>query len=86
MAKIPDDIAKLSYEQARDELTKLVDQMQGGSMPLDLAVNLYERGEALAQHCEALLSAATTRVQTPGTAAKATKTVPAETPFDNVPF
>ncbi|WP_336249912.1 exodeoxyribonuclease VII small subunit [Stomatohabitans albus] len=58
-----DDIADMPYETARDELAELVEQMQRGTMPLDLTVRLWERGEALAQHCETLLLAATERIR-----------------------
>lgn len=57
------DVADMPYEAARDELAKLVDKMQSGDMPLDLTVRMWERGEALANRCEALLLAATERVQ-----------------------
>lgn len=57
------DVAEMPYEEARDELAKLVDKMQSGELPLDLTVHLWERGEALANRCEALLLAATERVQ-----------------------
>lgn len=57
------DVAEMPYEEARDELAKLVDKMQSGQLPLDLTVHLWERGEALANRCESLLLAATERVQ-----------------------
>lgn len=58
-----DDVQDMPYEAARDELAALVEKMQSGQMPLDLTLHLYERGEALANRCEALLTAATQRIQ-----------------------
>ncbi|MDO5727093.1 MAG: exodeoxyribonuclease VII small subunit [Bowdeniella nasicola] len=52
------DVAKLSYEQAREELVKVVEQMEGGDIPLEQALSLWERGEALAARCESWLSGA----------------------------
>lgn len=56
---IPDDIAVMGFEQARDELTAIVAQMESGAVPLEDALALWERGEALAAHCQRWLDAAT---------------------------
>lgn len=56
---IPDDIAAMGFEQARDELTAIVATMESGSVPLEDALTLWERGEALAAHCQRWLDAAT---------------------------
>ena len=56
---IPDDIAAMGFEQARDELTAIVATMESGSVPLEDALSLWERGEALAAHCQRWLDAAT---------------------------
>lgn len=55
---IPDDIAVMGFEQARDELTAIVAQMESGAVPLEDALALWERGEALAAHCQRWLDAA----------------------------
>lgn len=57
-----DDIAKLSYEQARDELVKVLSDLEAGSVTLDKSMELWERGEALAKHCQALLAGAKTKI------------------------
>lgn len=62
-AAIPDDVKALSFEQALAELERIVDQLERGEAPLDQAIRIYERGEALKTHCEALLKAAEDRVE-----------------------
>lgn len=56
------EIASLTYEQARDQLTEIVDQLQSGTSTLQESLTLWERGEALAQHCDAILAAAAVRI------------------------
>lgn len=56
------DIASMSYEQARDELAKVVSQLEQGAVSLEDSMNLWERGEALAKQCEDWLSGARKRL------------------------
>lgn len=51
-------VTDLSYEQARDELVALVSRIESGQVPLEEAMLLWERGEALAAHCQDKLDAA----------------------------
>jgi len=60
--KINQDVAKLSYEEARDELVKVVVELEQGSVTLEQSLALWERGEALAQACEAWLTGARKRL------------------------
>lgn len=53
-----EDIADLSYEQARDELVAIVSRIEGGNASLEESMTLWERGEALAAHCQAKLDQA----------------------------
>ena len=46
------DIAKLSYEQARDELVSVVTALEQGGISLEESIALWERGEALAARCD----------------------------------
>lgn len=57
-----DDVAALSYEQARDELIKVVAELEQGSSTLEESLALWERGEALAQRCEEWLIGAKERL------------------------
>lgn len=52
------DPVTLSYEQARDALVAIVGRLESGQVPLEEATRLWERSEALAARCEALLDAA----------------------------
>ena len=60
--KINQDVAKLSYEEARDELVKVVAELEQGSVTLEESLALWERGEALATACENWLSGARKRL------------------------
>jgi exodeoxyribonuclease VII small subunit len=55
-------IAALSYEQARDELVAIVQRLEGGAETLEESLTLWERGEALARHCERWLNNAQARL------------------------
>ncbi len=57
------DIADLSFEAALDELEKIVAQLEGGRAPLQESIAIYERGESLKRHCEALLKQAEARIE-----------------------
>lgn len=52
------DVATMSYEQARDELVRVVAELETGSATLETSMKLWERGEALADKCEQWLSGA----------------------------
>lgn len=56
------DVATMSYEQARDELVKVVGELEAGSVSLEESLALWERGEALAKVCEGWLSGARKRL------------------------
>ncbi len=58
-----DDIANLSYEEAYEELEALVARMESGELPLEKSVALYERGQKLSAHCQALLEEAELRIK-----------------------
>ena len=46
------DVSALSYEQARDELIQVVNDLEQGASSLEESLALWERGEALAKRCE----------------------------------
>jgi exodeoxyribonuclease VII small subunit len=58
MSESNKDIEAMSYEQARDELVKVVAELETGSVTLEKSMQLWERGEALAKRCEKWLSGA----------------------------
>ena len=57
------EVSTLSFEQAVEELEKIVAALERGDVPLDRSIEIYERGEALKKHCEALLGAAENRIE-----------------------
>jgi len=56
------DVKKLSFERAMEELETIVTRLEGGKVPLEESVAIYERGEALKRRCEELLRLAEARV------------------------
>lgn len=56
-------IEDLNYEEALAELEQIVGSLESEQNPLDDAMKLYERGQALVTHCGALLDAAQLKVQ-----------------------
>ena len=62
MAKV-ELIESLSYEQAFQELEAIVSDLGVEVSDLDQAIKLFERGQALAKHCSAILEKAELKVQ-----------------------
>ncbi len=58
----PSDIGTLSYERAREELVAVVSRLEAGGVSLEESLALWERGEALADRCEAWLEGAKVRL------------------------
>ena len=54
-SSIPADIRKMSFEQALEELKQIVERLEQGQGELDQAIEAYQRGALLKQHCEAKL-------------------------------
>jgi exodeoxyribonuclease VII small subunit len=57
------DVETLSFEDAQAELDGVVATLEAGEIDLDRSLALYERGVALARHCQTLLDSATLRVE-----------------------
>jgi exodeoxyribonuclease VII small subunit len=57
------DVSALSFEKAVEELEAIVSALERGDVALDKSIEIYERGEALKKHCEALLGAAENRIE-----------------------
>ena len=57
------DLKNMSFEQALDELEKIVRQLEEGKGKLEDAIRYYERGAALKQHCETKLREAQAKVE-----------------------
>ena len=57
------DLSSLTFEQAFSELEMLVQQLESGEQDLERTLALFERGMALAAHCNKLLDKAELRVR-----------------------
>jgi exodeoxyribonuclease VII small subunit len=62
-ARTEDTIEALTFEQALQQLEKIVGDLERGDVALDRSIEIYERGEALKKHCEKLLRAAEDRIE-----------------------
>ena len=56
-------IEALNFEQALDELEKIVESLEQGNVPLEQSIEIYGRGEALKKHCQKLLRIAEDKVE-----------------------
>ncbi len=56
-------VEELSYEQAFQELETIVNSLETSQRPLDEIMALFERGQALTQHCATLLDQAELKVR-----------------------
>ena len=59
----PKPVEELTYEQALAELEAIVSALEGEQNPLDEAMKLFERGQALVKRCGELLEAAELKVK-----------------------
>ena len=57
------EIADLSFEVAFAELEATVTRLERGDLPLEESIALFERGQALAAHCNLQLDSAELKVQ-----------------------
>ena len=57
------DIKRLTFERAIEELESIVKRLEEGKVPLEESVAIYERGESLKRRCEELLRLAEARVE-----------------------
>lgn len=63
MSKASKKVEELTYEETFAELQAIVAELEGEGRPLDESIALYERGQALARHCAALLEKAELKVR-----------------------
>ena len=56
-------MAKPSYEEARDELAKVVAALEAGGVGLEESLKLWERGEELAAICQEWLDGARAKLE-----------------------
>ncbi len=58
------ELEKLTFEEAMQELEKLVDSLDKGDVSLDEAIAAYDRGSQLKEYCQYKLHEAKTKVET----------------------
>jgi exodeoxyribonuclease VII small subunit len=57
------DIKEMPFERALKELEQIVGRLERGDVELEESISIYERGEALKDHCDRLLKAAEAKVE-----------------------
>ena len=60
---MPEETATPSFEAGLDQLELIVKEMESGDLPLERALELFERGMKLSETCRQQLDAAETRVE-----------------------
>jgi exodeoxyribonuclease VII small subunit len=58
------DQPELSFEACLEELEKVVKELEGGDLPLERSLELFEKGVQLSNTCRKQLEEAETRVET----------------------
>ena len=77
--KQKDEISKLTFEQAINQLKGIVDKIEQGEIPLQDSLEQYEKGMALIKHCRDILQKAEKRIE------KISKEEPPEPPKEPEP-
>ena len=54
----PDEKASLSFEAGLEELERVVKEMESGELPLERAIQLFEKGMQLSEQCKKQLEEA----------------------------
>jgi exodeoxyribonuclease VII small subunit len=62
-AKNHPDIKEMTFERALKELESIVGRLERGDVELEESISIYERGEALKDHCDRLLKQAEAKVE-----------------------
>jgi exodeoxyribonuclease VII small subunit len=57
------EIKNIKFEDALKRLEKIVEKLEGGDVPLDESLSLYEEGISLFRHCSSKLEEAKKKVE-----------------------
>ncbi len=57
------DVGDMTFERALKELEGIVGRLERGDVELEESITIYERGEALRDHCDRLLKQAEAKVE-----------------------
>ena len=52
-----------SFEDALEELERILADIEGGQVPLEQSLTMYERGQFLIQHCRGILGRAEKQIE-----------------------
>ena len=63
MTHASQDAPKLSFEDALQELEKIVKRLESGEQSLEDSIAAYEQGIQLKSHCERILKEATLKIE-----------------------
>lgn len=61
--EIAEDILKLSFEQALNELESIVDRLVTGDVALEESIEIYRRGSQLRAYCDEKLKSAQAKIE-----------------------
>lgn len=56
-------VESIDFEKSLDQLTKLVERMERGNLPLEESLQYFEQGVGLIRHCQTALTQAEQKVQ-----------------------
>jgi exodeoxyribonuclease VII small subunit len=59
---MPKKNTDLNFEEALSQLDEIVKKLENGQLPLDKAIDEYEKSVALIKHCENILSRCEKRI------------------------
>ena len=57
------DLSTMPFEEALKRLEDIVTQLESGQAPLESSIEMYETGNRLRAHCDALLKNAEARIE-----------------------
>lgn len=60
---IPEEIKKLTFEEALKGLEEIVGRLEAGDISLENSIETYTRGTYLKRHCEEKLKAAQAKIE-----------------------
>ena len=63
MAKKSQQSPPKSFEDALEELERILSDIEGGEVPLEESLQKYERGQFLIQHCRGILGQAEKQIE-----------------------
>jgi len=63
MTDYSETVKEMGFEQAMEELEKLVKELEAGGIDLDRSIEIYEKAVVLRDHCKRILDDSERRIQ-----------------------